>query len=285
MIRSFNISQDIKIALIFCLVLTIVFIFLPTINSETNIEPAIKASTKTKIQKEQQEPILTNTKKQNTNIIKKTKPMLVLICDDVVTSSQINKINTIKENITISFLPPTSGHKNSAKIATSVSNYMVHYPMEAIGRKVEEENTIRIDDSYNTILKRTKQLKAWYPNANITNNHTGSLFTKDGQAMDRLMRSLKELNYIFLDSKTVGQTVAKKYADKHGVRLLQRDVFLDNIQNRQYIRKQLKIAVSVAKRKGKAIAIFHPHKLSVQTIKTSKDILKGVNIVYIKEIL
>jgi polysaccharide deacetylase 2 family uncharacterized protein YibQ len=187
--------------------------------------------------------------------------------------------------VTMSFLPPTHRHKNSANIAKNIANYMVHYPLESLKRKVEEKGTLLVGDSYETILKRTKQLKMWYPNTFITNNHTGSRFTADDLAMDRLMRSLKKLNYTFLDSKTIAPNVVKKYALKHGVKLLQRDVFLDNILNKQYIRKQLKIVVAKAKRNGKAIAIFHPHSISIQTIKNSKDILKGVRLVYIKDML
>lgn len=259
-------------------------LFFVEIKAETNTESVFKSASEKRASTPDQ-TILTNPTKVRPKSTKQTRPIVALICDDVVTQRQIDKLKATGLAITISFLPPTYRHKNSAKIAKGVANYMVHYPLEALKRRVEEEGTLMVNDSYETMLTRTKQLKAWYPGTNITNNHTGSRFTADHQAMDRFMRSLKKLNYIFLDSRTIGQTVAKKYAQKHGVKLLQRDLFLDNIQNRKYIRKQLKILVAKAHRNGRAIAIFHPHNISIQTIKTSKDILNRVKLVYIKDML
>jgi len=254
------------------------------LKAETQIEPVFKVTNEKKIFYKNQ-TILTNPIKPKPKGTKQTEPTIALICDDVVTQRQIDKLKATKLPITISFLPPTFRHKNSAKIAKGVANYMVHYPLEALKRRVEEEGTLMVDDSYKTMLARTKQLKAWYPGTNITNNHTGSRFTSNEQAMDRFMRSLKKFNYIFLDSRTTGQTVAKKYAQKHGVKLLQRDTFLDNIPTRRYIRKQLKMLVAKARQNGQAIAIFHPFDISIQTIETSKDILKAVKLVYIKDML
>ncbi len=276
-----------KILLVVCLLVVVYYLFVIDTKAETNFEPVVKTTNKQKAPQKSQ-TILTNPTKQTAQTPqtgKTTEPILALICDDVVTQRQINAIKNMDLNITMSFLPPTKRHKNSAKIAKTVANYMVHYPLESLKRRVEEEGTLLVNDSYKTIHNRTKQLKAWYPGTNITNNHTGSRFTADHQAMDRLMRSLKKFNYVFLDSKTIGQTVAYKYASKHGVTLLQRDVFLDNILNKRYIRKQLKIVVAKARKNGRAIAIFHPHNISIQTIKNSKDMLKGIKLVYIKDML
>mgnify|MGYP000028141196 CR=1 FL=1 len=117
--------------------------------------------------------------------------------------------------ITMAFFPPTSGHPDSARIAQNLPFYMIHFPMQASPKfKGQEINSLNITDSYETIEKRVKQLREWYPNAVYTNNHTGSVFTENEEAMDKLFKALKKYNFIFVDSRTSNKSVAKKYAKK-----------------------------------------------------------------------
>jgi polysaccharide deacetylase 2 family uncharacterized protein YibQ len=62
---------------------------------------------------------------------------------------------------------------------------------------------------------------------------------------------------------------------------MSRNVFIDNIQDKQYIIKQLKSAIKIAKKKGFAIAIGHPHTMTLQTLKEVKYLFKDVNVVNI----
>ena len=211
-------------------------------------------------------------------------PMLAIVCDDVSTKRQVNKIKKIGFPVTIAFLPPTSRHKKSALIAQNLSYYMIHFPLEASAYKFAEEGTLSIKDNYNTIEKRVAQLQKLYPKANYVNNHTGSTFTANEQSMDKFMRALKKYNFSFLDSKTTRKSVARKYALKYEVPYLSRNIFLDNVVNEQYIQIQLKKAVKIAKRDGYAIAICHPHSISLKTLKKSKHLLKGVKLVLINKL-
>lgn len=220
--------------------------------------------------------------KYKTPIIKKdTRPILAILIDDVTTSGQVRKIKNIGYPITMAFLPPTPSHKNSAKITKQLNTYMIHLPLEARTKRYEEVNTLHIQDSLNKIDTRIKYLKSIYPKAKYLNNHTGSKFTSNKEAMDKLMQILKKYNFIFVDSRTTSNTQAKEYAKRHNVKYLSRNIFLDNKQDRKYIQKQLKKAINIAKRKGVAIAIGHPHSITLKTLKESKYLLKGINLVYI----
>jgi polysaccharide deacetylase 2 family uncharacterized protein YibQ len=181
----------------------------------------------------------------------------------------------------MAFLPPTPRHKNSAKIAQQIDKYMIHLPLEAGSKRYEEKNTLHITDSLSIIDKRIKYLTKIYPKAKYLNNHTGSKFTSNRQAMDKLMEVLKKYNLIFVDSRTTAKTQAKIFAKKYQVKYLSRNIFLDNKQDKNYIRKQLKKAVKIAKKSGSAIAIGHPHTITLKTLKNSKDLLEGINLVYI----
>jgi len=225
------------------------------------------------------------TKKDKYKYNQKTKPKLIIIIDDVVSQGQKDKILNIGYPITISFLPPTKDHPNSAKIAQDLTYYMIHFPLQATSAfKNFEENTLNVTDSYNIIENRVKQLRKWYPKAVYTNNHTGSAFTSNFEAMDKLFRALKKYNFIFVDSKTSINSVAKELSVKYKVPYILRDIFLDNDKNFTYIQNQLKLAIKTAKKQGYAIAIGHPYDITFQVLKESKHLLKEVEPVFINQL-
>ncbi len=238
-----------------------------------------------KLPKKVEKKIVKPSKKDLYKYDKKTRPKLAIIIDDVSSSSQKKKILDIGYKVAMSFLPPTKGHKNSAKIAQDLSFHMIHFPMQASSLfKGKEVNTLNINDSYEKIEQRVKQLRQWYPRAIYTNNHTGSVFTSDDKAMDRLFRALKKYDFIFMDSKTSAKSVAKKYAKKYNMPYIVRNIFLDNKKDYTYIQNQLKKAIKKAKKSGYAIAIGHPHSMTIKVLRESKYLLKDLDLIYIDEL-
>lgn len=216
---------------------------------------------------------------------KKDKPKIAIIIDDVVSDSQKSKISNIGYPITMAFLPPTSTHKDSAKIAQNVPFYMIHFPLQASSAfKGEEINTLKITDSYETIENRVKQLRNWYPNAKYTNNHTGSVFTENDEAMDKLFKALVKYNFIFVDSKTSAKSVAQKYANKHNLPYISRNIFLDNEKSYEYIKSQLIKTVELAKKHGYAVAIGHPYDITLKVLKESKHLLNDVDPILVNKL-
>ena len=225
------------------------------------------------------------TKKDNYKYDLKTKPKLVIIIDDVVSKTQKDKILNIGYPITMAFLPPNSGHKESAIIAQNLPFHMIHFPMQASKNfKNIEVNTLNISDSYETIEARVKQLRVLYPNATYTNNHTGSVFTENYEAMDKLFRALKKYNFIFVDSKTTPNSVAKELSIKYQMPYIVRDTFLDNDRSFTAIQNQLKDAIRVAKKQGFAIAIGHPYEVTFQVLKESKHLLNDVEPIFLNKL-
>ena len=213
------------------------------------------------------------------------RPKLAIIIDDVSSSKQKRKILDIGYKITMAFLPPTKFHSNSAEIAQDLPVHMIHFPMEATKAfKSKEVHTLNVNYSYERIEKRVKQLRQWYPNARYTNNHTGSVFTENEEAMDNLFRALKKYNFRFVDSRTTAKSVVKKYSLKYGMPFIVRNTFIDNIKDFKYIQNQLKKAIKLAKERGSAIAIGHPHSMTIRVLKNSKHLLKDVEVIYINEL-
>ena len=244
------------------------------IEEKTKIEkPAIK---------EKKELI---TKKDSYKYDLKTKPKLVIIIDDVVSKSQKDKILNIGYPITMAFLPPNGVQKESAIIAQNLPFHMIHFPMQASKNfKNIEIDTLNISDSYEKIEARVKQLRDLYPNATYTNNHTGSVFTENYEAMDKLFRALKKYNFIFVDSKTTPNSVAKELSIKYQMPYIVRDTFLDNDRSFTAIQNQLKDAIRVAKKQGFAIAIGHPYEVTFQVLKESKHLLNDVEPIFLNKL-
>ena len=244
------------------------------IEEKTKIEkPAIK---------EKKELI---TKKDSYKYDLKTKPKLVIIIDDVVSKSQKDKILNIGYPITMAFLPPNGVQKESAIIAQNLPFHMIHFPMQASKNfKNIEIDTLNISDSYEKIEARVKKIRDLYPNTTYTNNHTGSVFTENYEAMDKLFRALKKYNFIFVDSKTTPNSVAKELSIKYQMPYIVRDTFLDNDRSFTAIQNQLKDAIRVAKKQGFAIAIGHPYEVTFQVLKESKHLLNDVEPIFLNKL-
>lgn len=215
---------------------------------------------------------------------KTSKPMLAIVIDDVSWGAQVQMLQNIGFTINMSFLPPIPRHRNSANIAQNIDKYMVHLPLQATSFKFEEEHTLHIGDSLEKMDKRIALIKKLYPKAKYINNHTGSKFTADYESMDKLMSVLKKYDFHFVDSRTTAKSVAEETAKKNGVRYLVRNIFLDNEKDFSYIQGQLKKALKIAKKRGYAIAIGHPYKITTKVLKESKHLLEDFELVYIDRI-
>lgn len=213
-----------------------------------------------------------------------TTPKLAIIIDDVSFPWQARMMKEIPYKVTPAFFPPTKGHPETVRLSHEFPFAMVHLPLEAKYYSRPEEETLNTTDSLEVIEKRIKRIKEWFPQVHYYNNHTGGYFTADYQAMDRLIKVMKDHNLSFVDSRTVGNSKAPEVTKKYDMFLYSRDVFLDNSLEKNLIRTQLKEAVVKAKKHGYAIAIGHPHKNTLEVLRDSKELLEGVEMVYLKDL-
>jgi len=213
-----------------------------------------------------------------------TTPRLAIIIDDVSFPWQARMLKEIPYKVTPAFFPPTKGHPETIRLSREFPFAMIHLPLEAKYFSRPEEETLKTTDNYETIDTRIKRIKAWFPHIAYYNNHTGGFFTAHHDAMDKLIRSMKAHNLIFVDSRTIGNSKAPEVTKKYDMFLYSRDVFLDNSLNKVEIRSQLQLAVSKAKKNGYAIAIGHPHKNTLEVLRDSKELLNGVDMVFVNEL-
>ncbi len=213
-----------------------------------------------------------------------TTPKLAIIIDDVSFPWQTRMMKEIPYKVTPAFFPPTKGHPETVRLSHEFPFAMIHLPLEAKYFSRPEEDTLNTTDSYETIEKRIKRIKALFPHITYYNNHTGGYFTAHYEAMDKLIGIMKANELVFVDSRTIGNSKAPEVTKKHNMFLYSRDVFLDNSLNKSEIRTQLQLAVSKAKKNGYAIAIGHPHKNTLEVLRDSKELVRDVEMVYLNEL-
>ena len=262
-------------------------------SEDTKVEAAKKAENLTtkKIEKTKYEE--KNIKKDSFEAVPftpnasiKGRAKLVIIIDDVATFEHASMIKSLGLKITPSIFPATKTHPDTPNIARTFEFYMIHLPMQAKHFDSPEIGTLTINESFESMHEKIKKIRKDFPRAKYTNNHTGSRFTSDFDAMDKAYRALIEQGFVFVDSKTIAQTAVARAAKKHNQPYISRDIFLDDDPSASAVRRELVAAVNLAKKRGYAIAIGHPKKNTIAVIKESKNnLLKDVDVVYLKDIL
>jgi len=245
----------------------------------------IQSRTASKDSSASKEAVVTHTVSHSKLAYRGDMPKLAIIIDDVHTLAQLRAIASIGFPVTPSIFPPFSLSPNTPKLATQAVHYMIHLPMESGNAKFDAQSkTIMRSFDSEKMRKRMHELRRLFPRARYMNNHTGSKFTSDEKAMRRAYEALRRENFAFIDSRTTAKSKVGKIAHDYGDDYVARDIFIDNKKEVGYIHRQLQKAVSLAKRNGYAIAIGHPHRVTIEALKRAKRLLKEVEVVYIDDI-
>jgi len=223
--------------------------------------------------------------KKTTLAYKTSKPKLAIVIDDVSRQNQINAIKATGVTMTPSIFPPSELSMTSHRLAKGLKHYMIHLPMESGSKQFNSQyKTLLTTFSDAEVTARVQELRQLFPKARYINNHTGSVYTNSYKSMRKLYRALRKEGFVFVDSRTIGSSKVRKIAHEFGDAYVARDIFIDNKHTVKYIHKQLAQAVAIAKKKGYAVAIGHPHKITMQALSSANDILKDVELVYIESI-
>jgi uncharacterized protein len=212
------------------------------------------------------------------------KGQLAIIFDDVAFAGDVRQIKALDIPVTMSFLPPTSRHPDSAKLAANEPYYMVHLPMEAMNFHSPEKSTLLTSDSKEKVIERIQNIKKLFPKVEFINNHTGSKFTADERAMNKLIFALRLEKIGFIDSRTTAESKAKKVMKRYKMPYLTRDIFLDHDDDVDTIKKQIKKGIRIAGKYGQCIAICHPHKATLQALEESKALFDDIELVRIDKL-
>ena len=89
------------------------------------------------------------------------------------------------------------------------------------------------------------------------NNHMGSAATSDERVMDVVLKVAKQRNLFFVDSFTHAGSICRKVAEKNGMHIAKRDIFLDNDKSREKMIEAFNEGKAIADKKGYAVMIGH----------------------------
>jgi polysaccharide deacetylase 2 family uncharacterized protein YibQ len=79
----------------------------------------------------------------------------------------------------------------------------------------------------------------------------------DEEVMETILAICREHNIYFLDSRTTADTAASRVARRMGITIGERDVFLDNIQEKAAMIRYVEDGLRRAERRGAAVMIGH----------------------------
>jgi len=216
---------------------------------------------------------------------------LVFVIDDAGNNlHDLEPFLHIPGPLTIAVLPGLPYSAEAARrIRAAGKEVILHQPMEAIGAQNPGPGAIYSGMSENEIRSiLTRNIAEIGPVVGI-NNHQGSKISMDREIVEIILRFCLERDLFFLDSRTTAETVIPSLARRLGMKIAERDVFLDNEQDRDSMLRYISTGLTRAQRNGSAVMIGHVWSpalapllteqfpvLTIQgyTLKTVSDIIK-----------
>ncbi len=218
------------------------------------------------------------------------RPAIAIVIDDMgVDRARSLRMIELKGPMTLSLMTYADNLPDLAARARRAGHeVMAHLPMEPIDLKENPgKGALRVSmDEAAIRATLADDLDAWNGYVGI-NNHMGSKFTTDRARMNVVMTELKSRGLLWLDSKTIQGSAGTAAAQAAGVPYIERDVFIDNEQTVDAVIAQLADAEKVARSRGTAVAIGHPHEATLDALARwlPEADRKGIALVPVTEVL
>ena len=202
--------------------------------------------------------------------------------------TEIEEIERFDVPITYSVLPyEEETGAVVAELTARGEEMLCHLPMEPEGVGDPGPGALLESMSEEELVDATDRALAAVPGAVGVNNHMGSVLSSDPRAMRPVLARLAKKHLFFLDSRTSAKSVGYRLAIELGVPAAERQVFLDDVEEPAAIRAQFARLLGLARKKGAAIAIGHPHPntLAVLAEEIPKAVAAGFEIVPVSYLL
>ena len=190
---------------------------------------------------------------------KKVADVYIVLDDGGHNLSHLKPFLDLKIPLTIAVLPNLAYSKQSANLTVQYGKTLIlHQPMQAINLSTDPgPNAIMPQMSADQIRSLVSENLDSLGVKIGLNNHEGSLITADTYAMKAVMEVCKSRGMFFLDSRTNSQSVCKSVASEYGVKLYERNIFLDNTPNQDDMVAMFKSGIEIAKKNGSVVMIGH----------------------------
>lgn len=170
--------------------------------------------------------------------------------------------------IAIAILPRLRYSGSISKAAKKAGKpVLLHLPLEALRYNEQLGPGALFTSMDDRDLEQTFTLDlATVPDAHGINNHMGSKGSQDPRMAQFIAKEAREHHLYLIDSLTAPNSILYDEARKFGVPAEKREIFLDNIVNEKAISSEFDELLRVAHRKGKALAIGHPHPETLKVL-------------------
>ncbi len=197
------------------------------------------------------------------------QPFIAIVMDDFgLNNRALKQVSKLPGPLTISFLPYADDlSTQTAAMRHAGHEVMVHVPMQPHDRSHDPGPNV-LDGSMNEedILVRLDWALSRFDGYVGINNHMGSAFTTDPDGMRVVMSSLARRGLLFLDSVTSPDTLGSSIAESSGIPHVRRHIFLDHQRDSETINAQLDALENIARRRGYAVGIGHPHQNTIAAL-------------------
>lgn len=170
---------------------------------------------------------------------------------------------------------PFSTHATAVAVLAHEKGLPVylHQPMEALPHKGQKMD-IGVSGLY-TSMSYEQMREVLYKNiisipyVQGVNNHMGSRFSLDENAIIKFYKAVQEIKpyFLVLDSLTTSQSKIYRIGKENGFLVAKRDIFIDNEANKKSILQELNYAYELSKKHKPIIVIGHVRKTTLQALK------------------
>lgn len=198
----------------------------------------------------------------------------IIVDDSGYSSRDCAYLKVIQYPVTVSILPNLA---HSAEVAACAYKYnkgvMLHLPLEPHqnDEKYPENYIIKTSMSPTMAIKQFRHDLNNVPHVRGINNHMGSKATENRRLMAIIFNEMNANDLFFIDSRVTTKSICRALAQEKGIPFGERDIFLDNKNQREYIEGQFQALREKAQKQGYAIAIGHARPLSWQIIKEQTE--------------
>jgi len=219
-----------------------------------------------------------------------TPVRVAIIIDDLGNSQQLGRQAVeLPGAVTYAILPQRPYSREIARRAHARGReVMLHLPMQTIDGRALGAGGLHLNMARDEFARELQASLSAVPYVSGVNNHMGSLLTQHPGAMRWLMEDLQCFDHLyFVDSRTDMRSVARRYAQEAGVANAQRDVFLDNEQDMDYVRAQFRHLIKKARQHGSAVAIGHPYPETLAVLAEELPLLaaEGIQLVPVSRLV
>jgi len=214
-----------------------------------------------------------------------------IIIDDIgYDLKPVKELLKINADLTFAILPLCSHtHEAAEMFHRAHRETLLHLPMEPVSYPSEKpgNGALFTDMNDEELVFQLEKDIADVPYISGVNNHMGSKFMMDGKKLTLIFNKLKKNKLFFVDSRTSVDTKTFVTAEKVGLPVAARKIFIDNSRDYNEIYNNV---ISITKKDGDVspvIIIGHPYPETIRAISDAMKVLreKGVSIVPVSQII